>query len=57
MYRLASVAVAIIRDDSGVENALMECPHCESYEMHAAVSDRDGTFQCALCFAMFRHLD
>lgn len=46
-------AVAIIQDDQGSQYALMECPHCESHEMHAPVPDRDGTFQCALCFAMF----
>jgi hypothetical protein len=49
--------VAIIRDEQGAEYALMECPHCESYEMHAPADGYPDTFQCAQCFAMFRHLD
>jgi len=48
--------VAIIRDENGVERALMECPHCESYELHVGVEGSEGTFQCATCYAMFRDL-
>ena len=49
--------MAIIRDDIGVEAALMECPHCESFATHRPVEGLYGTFHCATCFAMFRHLD
>lgn len=45
--------MALIRTDDGTVYSLMECPHCEGYEMHAPVEGRDGTFQCARCFAMF----
>jgi formylmethanofuran dehydrogenase subunit E len=46
--------VAIITDEQGNKSSLMECPHCGVYEMHQAMPDREGTFQCRLCFAMFR---
>ena len=49
--------MALIRTDDGREFALMECPHCETYEMHPPTDGRDGTFECATCFAMFRHVD
>jgi hypothetical protein len=47
--------VAIIQDDQGNQYALMECPHCDSYEMHAPLPGREGVFHCALCFATFNH--
>lgn len=50
---VAFVSMTLIRDDSSKVYSLMECPHCEVYESHAAVPDRDGVFQCARCFAMF----
>ena len=49
--------MAIIRDDGGVERALMVCPRCEAHAMHGPVEGSDGTFTCATCFAMFRNLD
>jgi len=50
--------MALIRTDSGEVFALMECPHCEVYEMHGqAQGQRAGVFQCAWCFAMFTHAD
>jgi hypothetical protein len=50
---VAFVGMTLIRDDSGNVYSVMECPHCEVYESHASVPDRDGVFQCARCFAMF----
>ncbi|CAI9413310.1 hypothetical protein HIDPHFAB_01988 [Nocardioides sp. T2.26MG-1] len=45
--------MTLIRDDNGKVYSLMECPHCDVYESHEAVPDRDDVFQCARCFAMF----
>ena len=44
--------MSILVDEAGNRWSLMECPHCEVYEMHAARPDGDG-FQCQHCFATF----
>jgi hypothetical protein len=53
MTEAYSPSVAIIADEQGNRSSLMECPHCEVYEIHQAVPDRPDTFQCRWCFAMF----
>jgi len=45
--------MAIVTDEQGNRFSLMECPHCEIYEMHQATPERQSTFQCRWCFAMF----
>jgi DNA-directed RNA polymerase subunit RPC12/RpoP len=46
--------MTLMRDESGSVFSLMECPHCGSYAMHAAVKGEPGqVFECARCFARF----
>jgi|1185.fasta_scaffold38556_1 hypothetical protein len=43
--------------DGRVAGALMECPHCGIYEVHATKSPGDvDHFECAWCFAVFTQL-